>query len=173
MNVILNHIISWLLGWPRRRTDCSPWIHADLQDSLQRRHWDHQQICLHQESVRSPTHGRMLTWTFIYEHLSFCDYYLGGTCCSTSLVLCSLVFFFCPLKRPNSVGCADEAGSGSAFRFMSSMAFRLFKTQLRTDSTDMLKTGWSGRYSFRTTDQSRTATFVSFSVNWTKVYFKF
>lgn len=54
INVNLNH--SWLLGRPRRRADGSPWIHTDLQDSVQRRHWDHQQVRLHQEWVRVRTH---------------------------------------------------------------------------------------------------------------------
>lgn len=56
INVNLNH--SGLLGWPRRRADGSPWIHTDLQDSVQRRHWDHQQVRLHQEWVRLYTLAR-------------------------------------------------------------------------------------------------------------------
>lgn len=53
----LNH--SWLLGRPRWRTNRSPWIHADLQDSVQRCYWDHQQVCLHQEWVCSSTASHM------------------------------------------------------------------------------------------------------------------
>lgn len=42
---------SWLLGWARWRTNCPPRIHPDLQNTLQRCDWNHQQIRLHQEWV--------------------------------------------------------------------------------------------------------------------------
>lgn len=58
MNVNLNY--SWLLGRPRWRTNRSPWIHPDLQDSVQRCHWYHQQVCLHQDGVRWFTHKHMV-----------------------------------------------------------------------------------------------------------------
>lgn len=74
MNVNLNH--SWLLGRPRRRADGSPWLHTDLQDSVQRRHWDHQQVRLHQEWVRLRTPSRAHARTYMNPQRSakrLCD----------------------------------------------------------------------------------------------------
>lgn len=105
---------SWLLGWPRRRTDSSPWIHTDLQDSVQRRPWDHQQVCLHQERVRLyiPSHAH--AHTHMHPQMSLIASVFVIPMCRINQVvselLCSIVICleiyiltFGPLKGPNCV----------------------------------------------------------------------